>query len=269
MVSFFQKMLKKQDLCQKNANAFSFQPTTFSFTMKAVFINGSARKVWPMLSLFKDSLLNIFFLFLPVFVLPLWLEERNVLEQLKKLLTVVSILLAMFLCITFPINVGNSHVYDLHQVLLWMGSLYYGPVASLFLSVLTISYYAVFGKGEWMVVVLSSLVVMFISILLMKPFLSLTPKQRVLLLFSLAAFSGLLTFSLSGIPLTWFSCGIVYFVIQPLSAAIACYLKEIMEQTIGLRKRLMRAEKMEVVSHLAASISHEVRNPLTAARGFM
>ncbi|GGJ58508.1 two-component system sporulation sensor kinase B [Anoxybacillus voinovskiensis] len=222
-----------------------------------------------MLSLFKDCLLNIFFLLLPVFVLALWLEERNVFEQLKKLLTIVSLLLAMFFCITFPINVDNDHVYDLHQVLLWIGSLYYGPVASLFLSLFTIGYYAVFGKGEWVVVMLSSFVIMFISILLMKPFLSLSPKQRVLLLFSLAAFSGLLTFSLSDISLTCFSCGIVYFVIQPLSAAMACYLKEMVEQTIGLRKRLMRAEKMEVVSHLAASISHEVRNPLTAARGFM
>jgi len=45
-MSFFQKLLKKRDLCQKNANAFSFHPTTFSFTMEAMFTNGSARKVW-------------------------------------------------------------------------------------------------------------------------------------------------------------------------------------------------------------------------------
>ncbi len=30
-----------------------------------------------------------------------------------------------------------------------------------------------------------------------------------------------------------------------------------------------KSEKLEIVSHLAASISHEVRNPLTAAKGFM
>ncbi|KYD09628.1 hypothetical protein B4119_2066 [Parageobacillus caldoxylosilyticus] len=48
-----------------------------------------------------------------------------------------------------------------------------------------------------------------------------------------------------------------------------CYLKEILYKNSVLRKRIIRAEKMEVVSHLAASISHEVRNPLTTARGFI
>ncbi|UOK56402.1 hypothetical protein MGI18_15765 [Bacillus sp. OVS6] len=34
-------------------------------------------------------------------------------------------------------------------------------------------------------------------------------------------------------------------------------------------KRVIKAEKLEVVSHLAASISHEVRNPLTTTKGFL
>ncbi|OAH58334.1 hypothetical protein AWH48_18335 [Domibacillus aminovorans] len=44
-------------------------------------------------------------------------------------------------------------------------------------------------------------------------------------------------------------------------------------EEITERKRteelLRKSEKLEIVSHLAASMSHEVRNPLTAARGFM
>lgn len=36
-----------------------------------------------------------------------------------------------------------------------------------------------------------------------------------------------------------------------------------------LHKRVVKAEKMEVVSHLASSISHEVRNPLAVVRGFL
>ncbi|OAH56655.1 ATP-binding protein [Bacillus sp. 37MA] len=44
-------------------------------------------------------------------------------------------------------------------------------------------------------------------------------------------------------------------------------------EDITERKRteelLRKSEKLEIVSHLAASMSHEVRNPLTTARGFM
>lgn len=34
-------------------------------------------------------------------------------------------------------------------------------------------------------------------------------------------------------------------------------------------EQLVKAEKLQIVSHLAASISHEVRNPLTVTRGFI
>ena len=34
-------------------------------------------------------------------------------------------------------------------------------------------------------------------------------------------------------------------------------------------QKLIKAEKLQTVSHLAASMSHEVRNPLTAVRGFI
>ncbi len=35
-----------------------------------------------------------------------------------------------------------------------------------------------------------------------------------------------------------------------------------------MRSKLIKMEKMEIVSQLAASISHEVRNPLTVVKGF-
>lgn len=36
-----------------------------------------------------------------------------------------------------------------------------------------------------------------------------------------------------------------------------------------MRSKLVKIEKMEVVSQLAASISHEIRNPLTVVKGFI
>ena len=36
-----------------------------------------------------------------------------------------------------------------------------------------------------------------------------------------------------------------------------------------LNDELQRSEKMEVISELAASVTHEVRNPLQVTRGFM
>jgi two-component system sporulation sensor kinase B len=46
------------------------------------------------------------------------------------------------------------------------------------------------------------------------------------------------------------------------------YMNEVLRDAIMMRSKLVKMEKMEVVSQLAASISHEVRNPLTVVKGF-
>ena len=46
-------------------------------------------------------------------------------------------------------------------------------------------------------------------------------------------------------------------------------LWEVIQTNFQVLQKLIKAEKLQTVSHLAASISHEVRNPLTAARGFI
>ncbi|MCP1532456.1 signal transduction histidine kinase [Bacillus velezensis] len=44
---------------------------------------------------------------------------------------------------------------------------------------------------------------------------------------------------------------------------------EIIDENASMRARLIHSEKMAVVSELAASVAHEVRNPLTVVRGFV
>ncbi|MFE1243093.1 ATP-binding protein [Fictibacillus sp. NPDC058756] len=47
------------------------------------------------------------------------------------------------------------------------------------------------------------------------------------------------------------------------------YLIENMKEQIEMKQELIRTEKMNVVSQLAASVAHEIRNPMTSVRGFM
>ena len=50
---------------------------------------------------------------------------------------------------------------------------------------------------------------------------------------------------------------------------ISTLLLEVILTNFQVLQNLVKAEKLQTVSHLAASISHEVRNPLTASRGFI
>jgi two-component system, sporulation sensor kinase B len=226
------------------------------------------------LDIVKNVLLNLFFILIPVFILALWLEERNAPEKTRKYILALASAVIIILCITFPINanIDTEYFFDLHQVPLWLGSLYKGPIASLFLCMVAIGYRAFFGGKELMLTSIISIFIMLTSIALSKKFLALSSKQRILLAFLLSTVSEMLMVvliqsfyhTLPASSALWF-----YLPVQPISMIFTCYLKEVLYKNSLLRKRIIRVEKMEVVSHLAASISHEVRNPLTIARGFM
>lgn len=66
-------------------------------------------------------------------------------------------------------------------------------------------------------------------------------------------------------PEVWLS----FIVIPAITAFLVSYSIEMIRQTMLMRRELAKADKIEAVSHLSASISHEVRNPLTTVKGFL
>lgn len=62
---------------------------------------------------------------------------------------------------------------------------------------------------------------------------------------------------------------LLIFITQTIGTLIIAYTAELIIENYHLDTALMKNEKMEVVSQLAASISHEVRNPMTVTRGFL
>lgn len=63
--------------------------------------------------------------------------------------------------------------------------------------------------------------------------------------------------------------GCQFILLVGLGISIIVYVIEFSHNHYLILNQLQRAEKMNVVSHLAASISHEIRNPLTSSRGFL
>ena len=61
----------------------------------------------------------------------------------------------------------------------------------------------------------------------------------------------------------------VFIIFHIVGNGIATYAFEKINFLIKTKQRIIQSEKIELISHLAASISHEVRNPLTVSRGFM
>src|SRR4051812_11499374 len=60
-----------------------------------------------------------------------------------------------------------------------------------------------------------------------------------------------------------------FYIINIFGVIISTILWEGIRSYSNLLQNLIKAEKLQMVNHLAASISHEVRNPLTVSRGFI
>ncbi|MBD1381349.1 ATP-binding protein [Metabacillus arenae] len=58
------------------------------------------------------------------------------------------------------------------------------------------------------------------------------------------------------------------FIIWATLAAVV-FLIENMGEQLEMRQELQKTEKLNVISQLAASVAHEIRNPMTSVRGFM
>ncbi|WP_309087400.1 histidine kinase dimerization/phospho-acceptor domain-containing protein [Domibacillus sp.] len=65
------------------------------------------------------------------------------------------------------------------------------------------------------------------------------------------------------------SMWVIFYILNIVFILTAAVLLEVIKTNFDVLQKLMKAKKLEIVSNLAASISHEVRNPLTASRGFM
>lgn len=62
---------------------------------------------------------------------------------------------------------------------------------------------------------------------------------------------------------------IVYELCTIVGTILILYLMNLLQLQIRLQEELINAEKFHLIGEMAASISHEVRNPLTSTKGFL
>lgn len=193
-------------------------------------------------------------------------------DQYRQWILNTTAIIAIICCMSFPIDIMDGYIFDLRLVALTVAGLYGGYKSVILLSIVTALFRLIIGGvgAEATLVVLSILVIMLISVL--KYFHQAMLKMRLIMGALVAIFVAIIVIINSiFIYGTTFSAKftLIYILISLLATVMIIYLKEIFQDSILISKRVIKAEKMEVVSHLASSVSHEVRNPLTVVRGFL
>ncbi|WP_456277246.1 ATP-binding protein [Bacillus sp. AK128] len=221
------------------------------------------------MDILKDLVLNFFLIFI-CFILVVSTKAKN--GQVSKLFLFCLASLAVIFCITFPIHLNEDFMIDLRMIPIMAVGLYGGWLITVGLMLVNIGYRLwIGGTGSYSTIILAVLIGSVISIV--SPFfLSLSYRKKLVFSLIIGGFTSLLSIvviiylydqSIS------FKMAFIKMILQAAGLFFIVLLWEKMTMYMGFHERLLRTEKMEIVSHLASSFSHEVRNPMTTVKGFL
>jgi two-component system sporulation sensor kinase B len=228
----------------------------------------------------NDLLLNVLIIIICIFMYQIfWIDRINRSHKRRsrqnKWLITLLCGLAMILCMTFPFTLLPGNIYDLRKIPLLLGILYGGYKIGLLLTTVMIMY-RVFLGGSGMYSTICVYTILLIAAMYLLPYFSRCILRKKIGLSSLLAGGASLI-----APFSAYIEGVLvvqpdhliffgfYFIINALAMALSVYIIENILENMRLRMELQQAEKMHVLGELAASVAHEIRNPMTVSRGFM
>lgn len=217
-----------------------------------------------------NFLFNLSILIVLLFFCLMWAEKsdvKNNYRETAKLYFIVSLVL----CFVFSYRLTEDIVLDLRIVPFMIGGLYLGISPILGLLIIVIRGFFGIDNGFYIAALFYGVASWFLWYI--SPwFLKRSFKSRIMFSVGLTFLVSL--FILVGLEILsppehsldfWFA----YLFVPPLGVAMISYLIEGIRRNILLRQRLVKAEKLEAVEQMGAAISHEIRNPLTSAMGFV
>ena len=205
-----------------------------------------------------------------------WLEHKEKMACNNILISVLSSIAIIF-CMTFPFHLHAGFIYDLRFIPIILVFLYGNTKSIISIGVLYLSYrFYLGGSGVFPSFIIFTIIS---GITIMFRYLSPTYfKEKKILLSILLVLICTTSLSIFGIVTQINTGGKIgstlieflfnYIIINIFTVLLSVYLIEGMIEKYKIKERMQRAEKFYIASELAASIAHEIHNPLTTVRGF-
>ncbi|WP_404431588.1 ATP-binding protein [Sutcliffiella horikoshii] len=182
------------------------------------------------------------------------------------------IMLVMVICtMSFPIEVTDGSYYDQKLIPVILSFLYGGLLTGAIVVVSMIYYLYIIGDSNIMIMVINYFILAALLMIFRNRYTSLSLKKKI----SIVSFIFLLITATRAIRLFHLNeekeifLNVLVSIITWISLVTAIMIIENLNMQMQLQHELQRSEKLKVVSELAASVAHEVRNPMTSTRGFL
>ncbi|AJD90759.1 histidine kinase [Jeotgalibacillus malaysiensis] len=222
----------------------------------------------------KDLLVNFLLMILPLLFIQIvyFYSYRNRLQKKESKFAAIFPAISILLCLSFPFTINEGFLWDLRAVPIVLGTLYGGYRMGIFLTAVALISRAALGGDGVLVSTITLLLIWILYLAFMKQFQRSKVPGKIMIGTLLVSFLVLCNLTLSYLifnVLMPLDVWVTFTIINIVGLIVAMILWEIIRTNFLILNDLIRAEKLSVVSHLAASISHEVRNPLTVSRGFI
>ena len=207
----------------------------------------------------------------PILIYHLFFYEKhsNRKKPHSKLTFILFIMLV--LAMSFPIQFSEGYIYDFRIIPFIISFVYGGTFPGLIIGITLLAYRFMIGGDGFYVVLVNYSLSCAIFILMGNKIESFQKKNKLLFLsviFLLNTMIVMVTlFKMNEMEQIRFM--IVFYTITWICLLMVGFVMENVDQQIEIREKLQKDEKLNIISQLAASVAHEVRNPLTSVRGFL
>lgn len=227
-----------------------------------------------MINHYKDLLLNIFFIFFPLVFYPYILKIRSGIP-IHRLALYILLSVTLISIMSFPLNI-NGLVYDFRSIPLTIGFLYGGTQVSILLYFTLVIYRCILGSPNNLIYAVSLLSAFAVIFLYLRKFQFSKLYHKVINSVIICTLIKIITFTVylaltHNLPLLFKDplATVETYLLQGLLAGICVYLLESLNKYFLIEEEVIKSEKIKIVSDIAASVAHEIRNPLTSVRGFI
>ncbi|MGN4445345.1 sporulation sensor histidine kinase KinB [Bacillus cereus group sp. MYBK79-1] len=232
------------------------------------------------MELIRDLMIQI-----AIIILPLFLYEAIRLNRYQEMppkpnryfimfLSSITLVLSM----TYSICFGDVCGYNFHPIPIVSGFLY-GGIVGLIPAVIFVAYEWAL-KGINLLPVIEVIFLLIVPLFLSKKWSLFSRDKKLILAFMISSLYVLVTLVIGMINVLLetgftpyvshlYSGYIFASLIMVMTMVFQVYLTEYLNENAILRTEMQKSEKLNIVSELAASVAHEVRNPLTVVRGFI
>ncbi|MBH0349107.1 MULTISPECIES: sporulation sensor histidine kinase KinB [Bacillus] len=232
------------------------------------------------MELIRDLMIQI-----AIIILPLFLYEAIRLNRYQEMppkpnryfimfLSSITLVLSM----TYSICFGDVCGYNFHPIPIVSGFLY-GGIVGLIPAVIYVAYEWAL-KGINLLPVIEVIFLLIVPLFLSKKWSLFSRDKKLILAFIISSLYVLVSLVIGMINVLLetgftpyvshlYSGYIFASLIMVMTMVFQVYLTEYLNENAILRTEMQKSEKLNIVSELAASVAHEVRNPLTVVRGFI